>query len=57
MRKSKWYSPQLAREIVSRLYHKAKAEGIPMTVLANRIMQEALDTEQVVEQQLSQSGQ
>ena len=49
MTKPKWYSPQLAREIVSRLYHKAKAEGIPMTQLANRMMQQAFDTEQVIE--------
>ncbi len=49
MTKSKWYSPQLSHEIVSRLYYKAKAERIPMTVLANRMMQQALDTEQVIE--------
>jgi hypothetical protein len=42
MAKSKWYSPQLSREIVSRLYHRAKAERVPMTILANRIMEEAL---------------
>jgi hypothetical protein len=42
MAKAKWYSPQLSREIVSRLYHRAKSERIPMTVLANRIMEEAL---------------
>jgi hypothetical protein len=46
---TKWYSPQLARETVRRLYFKAKADRIPMTVLANRIMEKALDTEQVVE--------
>ena len=42
MAKTKCYSPQLKREIVSRLYFKAKAEHVPMTVLANRIMEEAL---------------
>jgi hypothetical protein len=42
MAKAKWYSPQLSREIVSQLYHRAKAERVPMTVLANRIMEEAL---------------
>ena len=41
---AKWYSPQLSREIVRRLYHRAKFEQIPMTVLANRIMEKALDT-------------
>ena len=42
MTKSKWYSPQLSREIVSRLYFKAKAEGIPMTRLASRLIEQAL---------------
>jgi hypothetical protein len=42
MTRSKWYSPQLSREIVSRLYYKAKAERIPMTVLASRIIERAL---------------
>jgi hypothetical protein len=46
---AKWYSPQLSREIVRRLYHRAKIECVPMTRLANRLMQEALDTEQVAE--------
>ena len=36
------YSPELSKELVSQLYHKAKAEGVPMTVLANRIMEKAL---------------
>jgi hypothetical protein len=45
---AKWYSPQLSREIVRQLYHRAKFEQIPMTVLANRIMEKALDTEQVI---------
>jgi hypothetical protein len=39
---TKGYTPQLSREVVSRLYHKAKVERIPMTVLANRIMEKAL---------------
>ena len=42
MAKPKCYTPQLSPEIVSRLYFKAKAERVPMTVLANRIMEEAL---------------
>jgi hypothetical protein len=48
MKKTKWYSPQLSRELVSRLYFKAKAERIPMTRLANRIIGKALETEQVI---------
>ena len=39
---AKWYSPQLRRDLVSRLYHRAKAEGMPMTRLANRLLDEAL---------------
>ena len=42
--RSKWYSPQLSREIVSRLYYKAKTEGVPMTRLASRLIKEALDS-------------
>jgi len=44
MGKTKWYSPQLSREIVSRLYVRAKSERIPMTVLANQLMERALGT-------------
>jgi len=39
---AKWYSPQLRRDLVSRLYHRAKAEGMPMTRLANRLIDQAL---------------
>ena len=39
---AKWYSPQLRRDLVSRLYHRAKTEGMPMTRLANRLIDEAL---------------
>ena len=42
MKKAKGYSPQLSREIVSRLYYKAKDERIPMTVLVNRLIEQAL---------------
>lgn len=42
MAKGKWYSPQLSRELVSRLYHRAKAEKVAMTVLANQLIEEAL---------------
>jgi hypothetical protein len=44
MRRPKWYSPQLSRDIVARLYHKAKTEGVPMTHLASRLIREALDS-------------
>ena len=46
MRRPKCYSPQLSRDIVSRLYLKAKAEGIPMTRLASRLIEKALGPNQ-----------
>ncbi len=39
---SKWYSPQLRRDLVTKLYFRAKAEGVPMTRLANRLVEESL---------------
>jgi hypothetical protein len=42
MAQAKWYSPQLRRDLVSSLYHRAKAEGMPMTRLVNRLIDEAL---------------
>ena len=42
MPKFKHYSPQLSKELVCQLYHRAKAERIPMTVLANQLVEEAL---------------
>ena len=38
------YSPQLSREVVSRLYHKAKAERISMTLLVNQLIEETLES-------------
>ena len=45
----RWYSPQLSREIVSRLYYKAKTEGIAMTTLVDRIVEQALDRDNELE--------
>jgi hypothetical protein len=45
MPKFRHYSPQLSKEIVCRLYHRAKAKRIPMTVLANQLIEEALENE------------
>ena len=56
MRKPKWYSPQLSREIVSRLYFKAKAEGIPMTRLLDQIVGRALDIGNGVEMRIPNEG-
>jgi hypothetical protein len=49
MTKAKWYSPQLSRELVRRLYHRAQIEHAPMTRVANRLLEKALDAEQMVE--------
>jgi hypothetical protein len=51
MPKAKWYSPQLSRQLVSRLYHRAKAERIPMTKLANKIIEQALDNNKQINTQ------
>ena len=51
MAKAKWYSPQLSRDVICRLYHKAKAEGVPMTVLANRLVEEALGNNKPINKQ------
>ena len=48
MMRAKSYSPQLSRELVSRLYHKAKAERIPMTKLANRFIERALGSSESI---------
>jgi len=42
MAKALYYSPRLDRTLVSRLYHAAKAQGIPMTALASRLVAEGL---------------
>ena len=47
--RAKWYSPQLRRDLVKRLYFRAKAEGIPMTRLADRLIEEALARPAVVQ--------
>jgi hypothetical protein len=42
MPRAKWYSPQLRRYLVTRLYFRAQTERIPMTRLADRLIEEAL---------------
>jgi len=42
------YTPQLSREIVSRLYFRAKTQRVPMTVLANSIMENALAKSEII---------
>ena len=39
------YSPKISEELISPLYHQAKARGIPMTRLVNEILSEHLSLE------------
>ncbi len=48
MSQAKWYSPQLRRDLVTRLYFAAKAEGIAMTTLTNRLVEEGLSQPGIV---------
>ena len=48
MPRAKWYSPQLRRDLVTRLYFRAQAERIPMTLLADRLIEEALSRPAIV---------
>jgi hypothetical protein len=36
------YSPKIREDLVSRLYHAAKARGVPMTRLVNEALEEYL---------------
>ena len=51
MSKFRHYSPQLSEELVRRLYYQAKSERVPMTVLANRLMEAALDNNNEIDTQ------
>lgn len=42
MASTKYYSPRLERDLISRLYHRAQAERIPMTALASRLVRAGL---------------
>ncbi len=37
-----YYSPQIKRFLITCLYFQAKAENVPMTVLTNRLLENAL---------------
>ena len=39
------YSPKISEELIPVLYHAAKAQGVPMTDLVNRLLTEALAKE------------
>jgi len=51
MRRPKWYSPQLSRQLVSQLYHEAKKQNVAMTVLLNGIVQRALSSSETTSAQ------
>jgi len=53
MAKAKWYSPKLRRDLVTKLYFRAKAERIPMTRLADRLIEEALERPSFVHEDLT----
>ena len=42
MHKPRHYSPQIRRDLITKLYFRAKAEKTPMTKLTNRLLEEAL---------------
>ncbi len=42
MARARWYSPQLDRFLVSALYHEARRRKVPMTRLANQLLESAL---------------
>lgn len=39
------YSPKIAEKLIPALYHAAKAQDVPMTILVNRLLTEALARE------------
>ncbi|MGI8436761.1 MAG: hypothetical protein ACR2NX_07635 [Chthoniobacterales bacterium] len=43
--KSHYYSPQIDRDLVTALYHEARARRMPMTKLASQLLREALRAE------------
>ncbi|MDQ6626425.1 MAG: hypothetical protein M3Y69_09875 [Verrucomicrobiota bacterium] len=45
--KRHYYSPQLDRELITVLYHEAKARRLPMTRLVNQLLRAALRYEGV----------
>lgn len=45
----KHYSPQLDRELIRELYFEAKARGVPMTSLANRLIRDGLELRRLLE--------
>ncbi len=42
MPRSRHYSPEIRRFLVSVLFHEARGRGLPMTVLTNQLLEEGL---------------
>jgi len=42
MAQQRYYSPRIERGLISRLYHAAKKERVPMTALASRLIARGL---------------
>ncbi len=42
MPRPRHYSPEIRRDLVTKLYFRAKAERMPMTKLTNRLLDEAM---------------
>ena len=42
MPRAPYYSPQIRRDLITKLYFRAKAEKAPMTKLTNRLLDEGL---------------
>jgi len=42
MARPRHYSPVIRRDLITKLYFRAKAERIPMTKLVNRLIDEAM---------------
>jgi len=42
MARALYYSPRIDRMLISSLYHAAKAQRVPMTALASRLVAEGL---------------
>jgi hypothetical protein len=49
MEKTRWYTPQLSRKTIARLYAFARVKGVAMTKLADALITKALDEQSAVE--------
>jgi hypothetical protein len=44
----RYYSPRIARQLITLLYHEARARQIPMTVLVNQLITDGLAQSSIV---------